>query len=153
AERKQLALLHLFQGFVNVDALMMMGDPEFDWCLPEVRGLTREVADSLLDRAAEIGLLRAHGRGYHSIHPALPWYFPVLFEQDYPIERMEADKSNATNAKRAFVEAICTLGIVYSRRYEIEEHPVVVSMLRAEEHNLLHARELARRHGWWGCVV
>ena len=27
AERKQLALLHLFQGFVNVDALRAMGDP------------------------------------------------------------------------------------------------------------------------------
>ena len=27
AERKQLALLHFFQGFVDVDALRLMGDP------------------------------------------------------------------------------------------------------------------------------
>ena len=32
-ERKQLALLHLFQGFVDVDALRAMGDPEGDLCL------------------------------------------------------------------------------------------------------------------------
>ena len=38
AERKQLALLHFFQGFVDVDALRTMGDPKADWCLPELRG-------------------------------------------------------------------------------------------------------------------
>ena len=53
----------------------LMGDPEADWCLPEVRGLTREAGIALLDRAAEIGLLTAHGGGYYAIHPALPWYF------------------------------------------------------------------------------
>ena len=42
AERKQLALLHLFQGFVDVDALRWMGNPEAEWCLPEVQNLTRE---------------------------------------------------------------------------------------------------------------
>ncbi len=38
-ERKVLALLHLFQGFVDVDALRQMGHPDVDYCLPEVRGL------------------------------------------------------------------------------------------------------------------
>src|SRR5882672_3204141 len=37
AERKQLALLHLFQGFVNVDTLREMGNPEREWCLPELK--------------------------------------------------------------------------------------------------------------------
>ncbi|HEX5716067.1 MAG TPA: CHAT domain-containing protein, partial [Thermoanaerobaculia bacterium] len=74
-ERKKLALLHLFQGFVDVDALRIMGDPEAPWCLPEVRGLTREEGIALLDRAAEVGLLTAHGDGYYGIHPALPWFF------------------------------------------------------------------------------
>ena len=81
-ERKILALLHLFQGFVDVDALRIMGQPEADWCLDAVRGLTRERSVPLLDRAAEIGLLTAHGNGYYSIHPALPWYFRDLFERD-----------------------------------------------------------------------
>jgi hypothetical protein len=83
AERKQLALLHFFQGFVNVDVLRVMGDPKMDWCLPEVRGLTREDAIALLDRAAEVGLLTPHGGGFYTIHPALPWYFKSLFEQHY----------------------------------------------------------------------
>src|SRR5207248_2319811 len=53
AERKQLALLHLFQGSVQVGTLRTMGNPEAEWCLPEVKGLTQEVGISLLDRAAE----------------------------------------------------------------------------------------------------
>ena len=84
AERKQLALLHFFQGFVDVDALRAMGNPDAEWCLPEVRSLTREAGIALLDRAAEIGLLTPHGGGYYSIHPALPWYFKSLFDQYYP---------------------------------------------------------------------
>src|SRR4029077_14265390 len=60
-ERKVLALLHLFQGFVNVGVLRTMGAPEAEWCLGAVRGLTRERGIALLDRAAEIGLLHAHG--------------------------------------------------------------------------------------------
>jgi len=85
-ERRQLALLHFFQGFVDVDMLRQMGNPKTDYCLPAVRGLTRQDAIALLDRAAEIGLLTAHGRGYYSIHPALPWYFKSLFDQYYPAE-------------------------------------------------------------------
>ena len=37
-ERRQLALLHLFQGFVNVEAFRLMGEPEADWFLPEHAG-------------------------------------------------------------------------------------------------------------------
>src|ERR1039457_6323301 len=55
AERKQLAVLHLFQGFVQVAALQ------------QVAGVTPEVATRLLDRAAEVGLLTAHGGGGDSI--------------------------------------------------------------------------------------
>jgi hypothetical protein len=88
-ERKLLALLHLFQGFVDVDALRQMGHPNVDYCLPEVRGLTREAGIALLDRAAEVGLLTAHGGGYYSIHPALPWYFKGLFERYYPVTKDE----------------------------------------------------------------
>ena len=82
-ERKQLALLHFFQGFVNVDALRWMGNPEAEWCLPEVRGLTREAGIALLDRAAEVGLLTSLGGGYYTIHPAVPWFFKSLFDAYY----------------------------------------------------------------------
>ena len=143
-ELKQLALLHFFQGFVNVEVLQAMGHPETDWCLPEVRGLAREAGISLLDRAAEIGLLTAYGGGYYTIHPALPWYFRSLFEQYY--------EENQEQATRAFVEAMGGLGGYYGIQYE-RGNQDVIDALTAEEANLLHARHLARTNGWWGKVI
>jgi tetratricopeptide (TPR) repeat protein len=144
AERKQLALLHLFQGFVEVNALRLMGDPKAEWCLPEVKGLAREAGIALLDRAAEVGLLTALGGGYYRIHPALPWFFRRLFEQCYPARRPAAS--------RAFVEAMGRLGDYYHDQYE-DGNRGVISVLAAEEANLLHARSLARSNGWWDCVI
>ena len=144
AERKQLALLHLFQGFVDVDALGLMGRAEAEWCLPEVRELAREAGIALLDRAAEVGLLTAVGGGYYSIHPALPWFFRRLFEQYYSKTRMAATL--------AFVEAMGELGNYYHARYGAG-NPDVIGALTPEEANLLQARSLARSNGWWRRVT
>jgi tetratricopeptide (TPR) repeat protein len=143
-ERKQLALLHLFQGFVDVVALCTMGAPEGDWCLPEVRGLTREAGIALLDRAAEVGLLTAHGGGDYSIHPALPWFFKKLFDEYYG--------KSEDRAIRAYVEAMGGLGDYYTGEYA-EGRREVVDALAAEEANLLHARELAHSRSWWAQVI
>jgi tetratricopeptide (TPR) repeat protein len=143
-ERKTLALLHLFQGFVDVDVLRAMGNPKVPWCLTEVRGLTREKGIALLDRAAEVGLLTAHGGGYYGIHPALPWFFKGLFEWRYP--------AGDLTAVRAFVEAMGELGNYYWDQYEHGNRDVV-DALYAEEANLLHARRLARAHGGWRKVL
>ena len=116
-DRKRLALLHLFQGFVNVGALKLMGDSEGAWCLPEVRGLTRETGIALLDKAAEVGLLTAHSGGYYGIHPAVPWYFRGMFEEHYTEARRAGEGSDATSARRAFVEAMGELGNFYHDRY------------------------------------
>jgi len=142
-ERGRLALLHLFQGFVDVDALRWMGNPEDPWCLPEVKGLAREEGIALLDRAAEVGLLTAHGGGYYAIHPALPWFFQGLYLQRYPED---------STARRAFVEVLGVLGSYYHNQYEGGNRGVLAA-LRAEEANLLHARRLARAHGWWHRVT
>jgi hypothetical protein len=146
-ERKVLALLHLFQGFVDVDALRAMGDPEAEWCLAAVRVLTRERGIALLDRAAEIGLLHAHGGGYYGIHPALPWYFRALFARDFP-----EDSGDANHARRGFVEAMGALGNFYHNRYE-DGRREVLSVVAAEEDNLLAAWRLARARGWWHRVT
>ena len=130
----------------------MMGHPEAEWCLPEVRGLTREAGIALLDRAAEVGLLTAHGGGYYGIHPAVPWYFRGMFEGYYPEVRREGEGSDATGARRAFVEAMGELGSFYHDRYAAG-HRDMLGVLGAEESNLLHVRDLARRHGWWRRVI
>ncbi|MHC4478565.1 MAG: CHAT domain-containing protein [Planctomycetota bacterium] len=143
-ERRQLALLHLFQGFVDVDAVKLMGEAQADWCLAEVRGLAREVGMVLLDRAGEVGLLTAYGGGYYGIHPALPWFFKGLFDRYYA--------GRALEATRAFVEAMGELGSYYNSEYENGKREVIRA-LRAEETNLLHARRLARANGWWRRVI
>src|ERR1017187_591636 len=132
AERKQLALLHLFQGYADVDALRRMAD------------LTREVGVRLLDRAAEVGLLTALGGGYYSIHPALPWFFRELFERQ--------DAEARERVSRAYVRAISSLGDIYHNLYEGGNRDVI-RVLKAEEPNLLHARAMARRYGWWPEVI
>ena len=109
-----------------------------------MRGLTREQGIQLLDRAAEVGLLTAHGRGYYSIHPALPWFLRRLFE--------ERGAEARARALRAYVEAIGSAGDYYCRQY-VKGNRDVVAALRAEEPNLLHARAVARRNGWWRGVI
>lgn len=142
-ERKQLALLHFFQGFVDVQTLCDMGNPKLG-DLPEIHGLTREAGMALLDRAAEVGLLTAHGGGYYSIHPALPWYFKNLFEQYYPAarsQRLTTNDEDSIQATRAFVKAMSGLGSYYHRKYN-EGNREVIAALTAEEANLLYARQL-----------
>jgi tetratricopeptide (TPR) repeat protein len=143
-ERHQLALLHLFQGFVNVDTLLMMGNPQFEWCVPAVRNLSYEQGYALLERAAEIGLLTAHGEGYYSIHPALPWYFKSLYD--------EFHSTDATGPVQAFVVAMAEQANRYHDKYEAGDREVI-ELLDAEEGNLLHARQLARAHSWWRSIV
>jgi tetratricopeptide (TPR) repeat protein len=144
-ERKILALLHLFQGFVDVNLLRFMGHPDAEWSQEAVRDLTYERGIALLDRAAELGLLVAHGDGYYGIHPALPWYFHDLFERTHPAEAGD-------RARRAFVETMGHLGDHYAAQYA-SGHSKVMSVLIAEEDNFLAAWRLAREHGWWSCVT
>ncbi|MGC1374962.1 MAG: CHAT domain-containing protein [Anaerolineales bacterium] len=147
-ERRVLALLHFFQGFVNVDVLRWMLTAK-DWGLgyPD---FTNETGMALLDRAAEIGLMTAHGDGAYSIHPALPWYFKGLFEKYY--EEGEQPEHSRLAATRAFVEALGTLGNYYHDQYN-DGNREVIATLRAEEANLLFARALARKHGWWDALI
>jgi hypothetical protein len=44
------------------------------------------------------------------------------------------------------------IGELYHRQYE-HGNCGVVSLIQAEEANLLHARRLARQHGWWNPVT
>jgi hypothetical protein len=140
-EPGKLALLHLFQGFVHVDTLCIMGAPEVPWSLPQIRSLTRTECNDLLGRAAEVGLLTARGDQCYSIHPALPWFFKSHFEALYREEKRLA-------AVRAFVESVGGLANHYHNLYK-DGNTDIINILRAEEANLLHACQLTRDHDWW----
>ncbi|MCB9452986.1 MAG: CHAT domain-containing protein [Anaerolineaceae bacterium] len=142
AERHQLAVLHLFQGWVDVDTLGVMGVEEADWCLDSLRGLTRETGITLLDKATAIGLLRQEGDGFYTIHPALPWVLGREFNRFYPTE---AEKQAA---RRAYAGAVGYWGNEYHDMFGAGQRGVI-DLLAAEEANLLYARRLTRANNWW----
>ena len=143
-EQRILALLHFFQGFMDVDVLKAMGNDKLDWSLPELHAYDRDRLLALLDRATEVGLLTALGGGYYSIHPALPWFFKRAIQRCYGQRPLDP--------ARAFVEAMGEFSNYYHNQYG-EGNRNVISALTAEEANLLHARRLARTHGWRGAVA
>ncbi len=140
-EKAALALLHLFQGLVDVDALAYMGKPEREWTLDLLKGKTRDDLLPLLERAAGAGLLTNLGGGYYGVHPALPWYFRRLFAAHYP------DAAARLRAERAYTAAMAGLGDYYANQL-MDGNPAVMGALAAEEDNLLTARRLAVQHGW-----
>jgi tetratricopeptide (TPR) repeat protein len=68
-----------------------------------------------------------------------------LFEHYY---RGEAGKAS----RRAFAQAMGTLGHFYVRQYE-HGHRAVLSVVAAEEDNLLAAWRIAQEHALWDCVI
>jgi tetratricopeptide (TPR) repeat protein len=144
-DKRILALLHLFQCFVDTDVLRFMGRTDQEWTVESVRGKTNDELIALLDRAADAGLLTSAGRGYYTIHPALPWYFRRLFEGYYD----EAARGQATHA---YVEAVSYWGNEYATQI-IRGQQKYMDFLEAEEDNLLAARRLARANGWWDSVI
>ena len=142
-----IALLHLFQGTVDVDALVWMG--KGDHALPELKGKTKADLTSVLDRARDTGLLTHLGGTWCTIHPALPWFLRQLFARHYD---GQPGRSTATAALRAWVEAIGELGNYYAGQF-IDGNRDVIQFLALEEANLLHARRTARRHSWWEPVI
>jgi tetratricopeptide (TPR) repeat protein len=146
-ERKILAVLYLFRGFVNIAALLVMGDSRASWCLDAMCGMTRKSGVALLDRAAEIGLLEARGDGYYGIHPALPWYFRAQFERYFPEGADAADR-----ARRGFAGAMGEIGCFYHNKYS-EGLREVLSLIAEEEDNLLAAWRFARTDGSWDFVI
>lgn len=143
-ERQRLALLHLFQGHVDLNVLCWMGHPEAPWCLPQIRNLGRGPWTALLARAVEAGLLTSRGKDCYGFHPALPLFLRDLFERFW--------KAADLAAARAFTESMAGLGSYCHREFQAGNRDVMAGLL-AQEANLLHARALARDNGWWSAVV
>src|ERR1019366_6154048 len=115
-----IALLHLFQGTVDVDALAYMG--KSDQALPELKDKTKADLTSVLDRARDTGLLTHLGGTRYTIHPALPWFLRQLFARHYD---GQSGRSTATAALRAWVEAIGELGNYYHTQFEHGNREVI----------------------------
>ena len=148
-ERAVLALLALFQGFVGIEVLRSMGNPEIVGSpIPAVAGLNRRAGVALLDRAAEVGLLTESGGGYYAVHPAVPWYLQHLFQEHYG----PPGSPPAIAAIRAWTLAISAFGDYYHNEYDAG-HRGAIDILRAEEANLLWSFQLARDHSWWDLVM
>ncbi|HEX8071034.1 MAG TPA: CHAT domain-containing protein [Pyrinomonadaceae bacterium] len=143
-----IALLHLFQGTVDVDALHWMGGA-VEHALPELKDRSKEQLTSLLERATDTGLLTHLGETWFTIHPALPWFLRQLFTRHYD---GQAGRSTSQAALRAWVEAVGALGNYYHQQFAEGNHGVI-NLLGLEEANLLHARRLARRNQWWSRVI
>jgi tetratricopeptide (TPR) repeat protein len=134
-ERKQLALLELFQGFVDVETLGLI--------LVELGELPQDCTEGLpplLNRAAAIGQLTAVMKGFYTIHPALPWFFRRLVQKYYAGRNEELI--------RAFLHAEARVGEGIHSHYELRDRGIVAH-LRYEEANLIQAFRLATVRGLW----
>ncbi|HEX8147621.1 MAG TPA: CHAT domain-containing protein [Pyrinomonadaceae bacterium] len=143
-----IALLHLFQGTVNVDVLRYMGEAS-EHALPELKGRSEEHLTGLLECAKDTGLLTQIGPAYFTTHPALPWFLRQLFARHYD---GQSGRSTSHAALRAWVEAVGALGDYYHDRFD-EGNRHVINLLELEEANLLYARRVARRNQWWLPVI
>jgi len=142
-----VALLHCFQGVVDVNALAWMGEGKY--ALAELQGKDQQQLSDLLNRASDIGLLTPLGGTWYSIHPALPWFLQQQFARHYD---GKAGRSQGVAALQAWVAAIGQLGDYYHRQFN-EGNREVIALLSIEEANLLHGRRLARRQGWWDSLT
>ncbi|MEM8486705.1 MAG: CHAT domain-containing protein [Bacteroidota bacterium] len=151
-EQPIIALLHLFQGTVDVDVLVAMGEGEDS--LPELQNsegeqIEKDEIKGMLERAREVGLLTHVADTWYSIHPALPWFLRQLFNRYYD---GKDGRSSSDIALRAWVEAIGGLGAFYNEQFN-EGNRGVIQLLALEEDNLLHARRTACQRGWWNRVI
>lgn len=143
-----IALLHLFQGVVDVAAFSAMGTLDKS-VVPELDGKTTEDLSRLLQRAADVGVLTPLGGQLFSIHPALPWFLHQLFNRYYNAEN---DVANDEAVSKLWIAAMATMGDWYCNEFS-EGNRDVIAALELEEFNLLHARRLAYRNGLWHSVV
>ncbi|MEL6524146.1 MAG: CHAT domain-containing protein [Chloroflexota bacterium] len=145
-ERAQLAVLHLFQGFVDANALVHMGYDINDNTLSALNGKDGQYFVDLLNKASKIGVLRKLDGSYYDIHPALPWFLKSEFETHYPT------LDERKRAQLAYTQAIGYWGNEYMKRY-INGQRDVIHLLAREEANLLHARRFAINNQRWGDLI
>jgi len=169
-EQDLLSLLHLFPGPVYTDILVSMGADRNPWRTPLYAGLDRAIWTTLLDRAAEVGLLTADGGPRYGNHPALAWFAQQPYRRasdlgllhaygapqygNHPAlawffrSRFECLFAGNILPTRAWVEAIGELADFLAERFDRGDN-AALGRLQRQEANLLQAYTLSLRHGWW----
>jgi tetratricopeptide (TPR) repeat protein len=139
--RQRLGPLALFQGFVNTAVLHALCDVQDAPAL--LQGLQQEQWVAVLDQAAEIGLLRRTGENYYEVHPALPWFLHDLL--------MEALPDQQAWLQRAYGRVYGAYAGYLAHSFHTNAHPVM-SLLAAEEQNLLQALICSYDHQQWKAI-
>jgi hypothetical protein len=139
---KRLGLLGLFQGFADADILSAICKIEDT---PElIHGLAAEEWIAMLDKAAEVGLVRSVGTGLYTVHPALPWFFNDLLQEAFP--------DTHTWLERSLSNVYGQYGLFLSQLFKTNTQ-LAMNLLTAEESNFNFALRLARKHKLWDVMV
>jgi tetratricopeptide (TPR) repeat protein len=148
-DQQKLAYLRFFRTIVRADILSLMGSTDTQFTLPELHGLTEEAWTSLLNRAAEFGLLS--GSEFYIIHPALPCIAQELFGRPYRPKPSTVDQTDLRTQCR-FAEV---MGVVGDNCYErfAQGDRRILWLLAAYEENLLYAYQLALSYGLWEALT
>ena len=83
AERAPLALLALFQGFIDIDTLRAMGDLADGGRCRRWPGWTARPGSRCWTGPPKSACSPATADGYYAVHPAIPWHLHTLFQQHY----------------------------------------------------------------------
>jgi tetratricopeptide (TPR) repeat protein len=134
SERRQLALLSLFDGVVDAQLFTLMGDRDIGGALAEVL-VTLQEASILLDTADELGLVSRFDTYRYRIHPALPWFLGESFTQLYSSVRADA-------ARRAFAVTMAIYADNANHQIQMGNR-LFRERVQQDEANLLRAMRIA----------
>ena len=140
--RQMLAVLGLFQGFVNTHVLVGISE-QADAPLP-IRGVDWNQWDNTLSRAADSGLLQGLGMGRYSLHPGLPWFFNNLLKM-YWTQHLEW-------LEQCFCKAFCAVGRDLQEMAQSAPSPAYCQM-EFEEANLKYALSLCDKQQIWDSMI
>jgi tetratricopeptide (TPR) repeat protein len=105
-----------------------------------IRGLGRQEWAGILDKLADIGLLRKTKGGDYVAHPTLPWFFNNSLRLTFADHLIWLERTFTAVYKQASLE--------FNELFNINTR-LAMSVLRSEEENLLYALRLALRHRCW----
>lgn len=137
-ERRLLALLALFQGYVNVQLFMYLGQGQFP--IVEVKNTTELEVGRIFNTASELGILEKLSDFAYSIHPAVPWFFQGAFSVNF--------KDRELQCAECFCNVMTVTAASLSQQFGRQIQGVGMALYR-EEPNFLHAYELAVQWRRW----